>query len=336
MSFESVAVLAFVAVLLAGVAAFAARSGGGTGSATAGLRRSAARPTGVRGVIDRSVGMWLLRGLAGRGDHRPPPARSTLPTTSPERAPPSRTGIFRDASIVLFALVFAVLVTSQLVPPGPQQQVLGATSDPRFPAEVSLDPNVAVPPNVALGSSDPSPRVPIASSTGGAPTEGPVVDPPATEAPVDPTASLVPPSLTPPPTVAPTAAPTEAPTADPTATPRPTLRPTPAPTPTRPPPTPPPSTTPQPTPPPTPTPAPTPPPPIAVLSCGGTLLSVACDGSGSLNAVGWSWSWGDGTTGSGVQANHLYVVPGDYTITLTVTSASGAENSDSTVVTVGP
>jgi PKD repeat protein len=63
-------------------------------------------------------------------------------------------------------------------------------------------------------------------------------------------------------------------------------------------------------------------------------LTVSVDGSGSLNAVSWSWKFGDGATGGGVTSSHTYADPGLYTITLTVTNATGQIDSDSKSVVI--
>jgi serine/threonine-protein kinase len=111
--------------------------------------------------------------------------------------------------------------------------------------------------------------------------------------------------------------------------------PTPTPTPTLPP-TPTPTAPPTPTPTPEPTPPPTAPPPTAVFDCAVSGLSVDCDASGSSEATTWTWDFGDGESGSGETATHDYAAAGDYTITLTVENADGAEDSDSASFTVGP
>ena len=56
-------------------------------------------------------------------------------------------------------------------------------------------------------------------------------------------------------------------------------------------------------------------------------LAVAFDASGSTSSEGlirsYLWDFGDGTTGSGSVAEHVYADKGTYTVTLTVVDASG-------------
>ena len=52
-------------------------------------------------------------------------------------------------------------------------------------------------------------------------------------------------------------------------------------------------------------------------------LDVNFDASGSSNAVSYSWNFGDGSSGSGVKTSHKFENKGTYTVTLTVTDASG-------------
>jgi len=71
------------------------------------------------------------------------------------------------------------------------------------------------------------------------------------------------------------------------------------------------------------------------LACTPTLVTVQCTGAKSSNAINYRWDWGDGSIDSiGETATHVYVLPGAYTITLTVTSASGETDSAQKVVTV--
>jgi PKD repeat protein len=61
---------------------------------------------------------------------------------------------------------------------------------------------------------------------------------------------------------------------------------------------------------------------------GSAPLSVSFDASASTDPDGsiasYAWSFGDGSTGSGVTAEHAYAEPGLYTPTLTVTDNRGA------------
>jgi PKD repeat protein len=66
---------------------------------------------------------------------------------------------------------------------------------------------------------------------------------------------------------------------------------------------------------------------------------VSFNGSQSRAANGrtiasYSWDFGDGTSGNGVQTTHAYVIPGTYTVTLTVTDDVGQTGFASKEVTV--
>lgn len=50
-------------------------------------------------------------------------------------------------------------------------------------------------------------------------------------------------------------------------------------------------------------------------------------GSSGNAPFAWSWLFGDGSSGSGRTASHLYKVPGTYTVSMTATGAAGAESS---------
>ncbi len=50
--------------------------------------------------------------------------------------------------------------------------------------------------------------------------------------------------------------------------------------------------------------------------------------------VDYTWDFGDGNTANGVVVQHVYAIPGKYTVTLTVTDNSGLSNSTSKEITV--
>ena len=82
--------------------------------------------------------------------------------------------------------------------------------------------------------------------------------------------------------------------------------------------------------------------PVAAMSAlpasGVAPLSVTFDGSGSSDNDGtilsYAWNFGDGTTATGVTANHTYTAPGNFSARLTVTDNLGASNSTTTTIQV--
>ncbi len=71
------------------------------------------------------------------------------------------------------------------------------------------------------------------------------------------------------------------------------------------------------------------------IPVGGTAnldASSSTDADGTI--VNYVWDFGDGTTGSGVTASHVYPTMGTYTVTLTVTDNNGLMDSDTAIVIV--
>jgi hypothetical protein len=66
------------------------------------------------------------------------------------------------------------------------------------------------------------------------------------------------------------------------------------------------------------------------------LLAVtfAANATGGTQPYSYSWNFGDGSTGSGQTVSHSYLLPGTYTVTLTVSDANGATVSTSQALTV--
>jgi chitodextrinase len=76
-------------------------------------------------------------------------------------------------------------------------------------------------------------------------------------------------------------------------------------------------------------------------SCGATKGGRVCNfnGGSSTDSDGtissYSWSFGDGTTGSGAQAQHTYASRGSFNVTLTVTDNNAATNARACSVQTG-
>ncbi|MCA4133607.1 PKD domain-containing protein [Arthrobacter sp. M4] len=79
-------------------------------------------------------------------------------------------------------------------------------------------------------------------------------------------------------------------------------------------------------------------PPVAAFATSVNGLTVSVDGTASYDANGpissYAWNFGDGSSGSGVTAQHNYAAAGTYSITLTVTDNSNNTNSVTKPVTV--
>ena len=224
-----------------------------------------------------------------------------------------RRQLWRDSATILIGVVLALLVGQTLVP----AQTAGPDGSP-----------TALPSTVAIGSVGP----PATVSTGSVPpppTFGPIINPSLG---IDASPTPIPVI-----TMGPTPSPTPIPTASPTVRPSASIKPTPMPTPR---PTGTPRPTPTPTPTPEPTPPPTPPPPSARFTFSVDFLTVTLDNNSTGVVTGetsWLWDFGDGTTAT--QRNpdpHLYLVPGDYTITLTMTTPVGTDSVQHNVTVPPP
>lgn len=79
-------------------------------------------------------------------------------------------------------------------------------------------------------------------------------------------------------------------------------------------------------------------PPVASFTYTCTDLTCDFDASASYDPdgsiVSYNWDFGDGGSASGVQVNHTYASAGSFTVVLTVSDNSGANSSDSQVVSV--
>lgn len=79
-------------------------------------------------------------------------------------------------------------------------------------------------------------------------------------------------------------------------------------------------------------------PPVAAFTHSEQNLAMSVDGSGSSDVDGvimaHAWDFGDGSTGTGATAQHIYTAPGTYLVKLTVTDNNGATGQRSAQVTV--
>ncbi|WP_028047327.1 PKD domain-containing protein [Cellulomonas sp. URHE0023] len=78
--------------------------------------------------------------------------------------------------------------------------------------------------------------------------------------------------------------------------------------------------------------------PTARFTSSANGLALSADGSTSTDPDGtlasYAWTFGDGTTGTGANAQHTYAAAGTFNVTLTVTDNEGAKHSTTTAVTV--
>jgi serine protease len=67
--------------------------------------------------------------------------------------------------------------------------------------------------------------------------------------------------------------------------------------------------------------------PTAKFTFNCSKGSCSFNGSGSTDDVAvtdYSWAFGDGTTGNGMQASHVYTTKGNYTVNVSLTVRDGA------------
>jgi PKD repeat protein len=80
---------------------------------------------------------------------------------------------------------------------------------------------------------------------------------------------------------------------------------------------------------------PPPEPPVAAFSWSAVLLVVSFADE-STGATSWQWDFGDGTGASAANPDHVYAVPGDYAVRLTVSGPGGTDFVEKTVSVVSP
>ncbi|MEO1384426.1 MAG: PKD domain-containing protein, partial [Bacteroidota bacterium] len=61
--------------------------------------------------------------------------------------------------------------------------------------------------------------------------------------------------------------------------------------------------------------------------CPGTPMTFFDNSTPDTTLNNWAWDFGDGTTGTGSTVSHIYALPGQYTVTLTVTNVLGCEST---------
>ncbi|MDQ6659602.1 MAG: PKD domain-containing protein, partial [Chloroflexota bacterium] len=83
--------------------------------------------------------------------------------------------------------------------------------------------------------------------------------------------------------------------------------------------------------------------PIATISDIGQVeanKSIALDGRTAFDpknpggTLTYNWNFGDGTTASGIAVNHMYTTTGNYTLSLTVSSATGIRQITKSITVV--
>lgn len=287
-----------------------------------------ARGSGVPGaIIAAGPTRIVVVGTAASADSRSDRGHQARPVSAPVGGVGARRRLTRDSGLALVGIAFVLAAVSTLGQ-RPGGAVLTATGIPDGLRQATSTPSPtdALAASTAAASARPGSGIPTDART--VPSETPTASSAPTTVPT-PTATPQPtPTPTPRRTPAPTALVTPAPTPRPIVTPGPTATPTPTAEPTA---TPTPTAEPTPTAPPTPAPAP----PVASFDCEVLApLVVSCDGSASQHAVSWSWDFGDGATASGPTVDHTYLASGTYTVTLTVTNASGATHSRAEPVVV--
>ncbi len=72
------------------------------------------------------------------------------------------------------------------------------------------------------------------------------------------------------------------------------------------------------------------------VNVGETVTFDAGASSDNVDIVSYQWDFGDGTTATGVTANHTYITPGSYTVTLLVRDEAGNIDACSITITVSP
>jgi len=336
-----IAVIAIVGLIGLGFGVVGRRFGTGRG----------ARPsTGLRSIVDQSIGMSIIRWLGGStpGEPLDPSSNAaTADTTAMPRSPSTGSPTTTRARIEVYgppgaagSLRAGPEPSAMTRPPLPRRRVsraaivvlaavcvLGA-------AVVGLQPGGDRRSGIlgirhAIGSASPSARSTLesrldatSSDPGGDGTPNATASVPALSDGVSGTPRTAHPTATPHPTVRPTLASTPGPTSTPgpRSTPGPTATPSQTPITT-------PAPTPAPTPVPTPEPTPTPQPlPIASFSCSQSGLTLSCDGTSSSFSDGYAWDFGDSATAVGSKTSHAYEVAGTYAVKLTVTSAAGSDS----------
>jgi PKD repeat protein len=75
---------------------------------------------------------------------------------------------------------------------------------------------------------------------------------------------------------------------------------------------------------------------IADLQSGYAPLTVTFTDLSTGNPDNWYWDFGDGSTSTGPNQEHSYLLPGTYTVTLTVSNAKGTDAETQEIIVSAP
>ena len=70
--------------------------------------------------------------------------------------------------------------------------------------------------------------------------------------------------------------------------------------------------------------------------CPGSAVQFLDASIPDFPIVNWAWDFGDGSTGTGAKATHIYSTPGTYSVSLTITNSKGCQDTEIGLITVLP